>query len=306
MAWSANHFYKKRKCVSSQKHWSLDKADFKFDDNLQFTTKRYYSGAFPKIYKNTRNSSGKYKNCGVFVKEIYCNELNIVKDYGLITQLMKRVGGKNENVNYLVGVLERPGNLQLIQLQCSNGSLFDVIEANPMKIMDNFEFKLHVLLDVARGIDHLHSTLHIPHANLKTSNCLVDSRWTVKVSDFEPSAIRDQLEEDVSDVERCSAQRLWIAPELLQRGARKKLVLKQSDVYSFAMLSFHVLTSSLPFCEDQSDSSFAEIINRVKESSEPPFRPQVIYFTHCSKCGIIKLYGSNKFYGLIYLARIIN
>ena len=277
MAWSANYFYKKRKCISSQKHWSLDKTDFQFDDNTQFSTSKYFNGAFPKAYKNTRNSSGKYKNCGVFVKEIYCSELNIIKNYDLITELMKRVGGKNENVNFLIGVLERPGNLQLIQLQCSNGSLFDVLETNPMKIMDNFEFKLHVLLDVARGMNYLHSTLCIPHTNLKTSNCLVDGRWTVKVSDFEPAVIRDQLEEDESDKERFNAQQLWTAPELLQSTRRTKSpsVLFRCDTYSFAMLSCHVLTKSLPFCHEKTSFSFPEIISRVKESTEPSFRPQV-------------------------------
>ena len=42
-------------------------------------------------------------------------------------------------------------------------------------------FRLSFLLDIASGMDFLHRSHLHSHGNLKSSNCLVDARWTVKV-----------------------------------------------------------------------------------------------------------------------------
>ena len=53
------------------------------------------------------------------------------------------------------------------------------------------------------------------------------------------------------------------------------------DVYSFGMISYHVLAGALPYhCKgEEGEISFSEIIARVKGRSEPPFRPQVTVVT---------------------------
>jgi serine/threonine protein kinase len=169
--------YKKRKCASSQKLWSLDKKNFEFNKTHVFQPLKSHGGAFPKSYQNVQNKSGRYKNCEVFIKEINKVNLNISKNYELTTEILKRVGGKASNVNFLIGIYEKANCVLLVQPFCSNGSLMDVMQQNPMNILQNFDFKLHVLLDVSKGMSHLHDSLNMPHANLKTSNCLVDSRY---------------------------------------------------------------------------------------------------------------------------------
>ena len=47
--------------------------------------------------------------------------------------------------------------------------------------LDN-SFKLSFMTDVAKGMDYLHKSHLHSHGNLKSSNCLVDARWTVRVS----------------------------------------------------------------------------------------------------------------------------
>jgi len=38
------------------------------------------------------------------------------------------------------------------------------------------------MIDIAKGMHYLHSTPLSSHGNLKSSNCLVDGRWSLKVS----------------------------------------------------------------------------------------------------------------------------
>ena len=47
--------------------------------------------------------------------------------------------------------------------------------------LDN-TFKLSFMTDVAKGMEYLHKSHMHSHGNLKSSNCLVDGRWTVRVS----------------------------------------------------------------------------------------------------------------------------
>ena len=46
--------------------------------------------------------------------------------------------------------------------------------------LDNM-FKLSFFTDIANGLTYLHSTKLHSHGSMKSSNCLVDGRWNVKV-----------------------------------------------------------------------------------------------------------------------------
>ncbi|KAJ0667744.1 putative protein kinase TKL-CTR1-DRK-2 family [Helianthus annuus] len=51
--------------------------------------------------------------------------------------------------------------------------------------------RLHMALDVAKGMNYLHtSNPMIVHRDLKTPNLLVDRNWVVKVCDFGMSQMK--------------------------------------------------------------------------------------------------------------------
>ena len=60
-------------------------------------------------------------------------------------------------------------------------SLMQDIVMNDEVKLDN-SFKLSFMTDVAKGMEYLHKSHLHSHGNLKSSNCLVDGRWTVRVS----------------------------------------------------------------------------------------------------------------------------
>ena len=55
----------------------------------------------------------------------------------------------------------------------------DILMNDEVKL-DN-TFKLSLMTDIAKGMEYLHKSHIHSHGNLKSSNCLVDGRWTVKV-----------------------------------------------------------------------------------------------------------------------------
>jgi len=56
----------------------------------------------------------------------------------------------------------------------------DLIMNDEVKLDDTF--KLSFMTDIAKGMEYLHKSHIHSHGNLKSSNCLVDGRWTVRVS----------------------------------------------------------------------------------------------------------------------------
>lgn len=45
-------------------------------------------------------------------------------------------------------------------------------------------FTASMVADILRGMIYLHDSPLRYHGSLRTSNCLIDSRWVVKLSDF--------------------------------------------------------------------------------------------------------------------------
>ncbi len=58
-------------------------------------------------------------------------------------------------------------------------TLQDVLHNDTYRLDQSF--KLSFVTDISRGMDYLHKSYFHSHGNLKSTNCLVDERWTVKV-----------------------------------------------------------------------------------------------------------------------------
>lgn len=90
---------------------------------------------------------------------------------------------RHDNLNPLVGACVDPGNVCVITEYCTRGSLRDILDNEDVRLDQMFLSSL--VGDVVRGLIFLHDTAAVGcHGNLKTSNCLVDSRWVLKLTDF--------------------------------------------------------------------------------------------------------------------------
>ena len=99
-----------------------------------------------------------------------------------------------------------------------------------------------------QGMRYIHHSRLKRHGNLKSYTCMVDSRWTVKVSFFGLRSLTDVVEVQRGEDERNYSDLLWTAPELLrlcdsvQEGDTEK-----GDVYSFGILLQEILYRNPPF-----------------------------------------------------------
>lgn len=108
---------------------------------------------------------------------------------------------------------------------------------------------------------YLHDSSIVSHGNLKSSNCLVDSRWVLQISDFGLHELKAGQEVSQESEENRVRSLLWRAPELLRMEHPPARGTQKADVYSFAVILFEIIGRKGPWGE--LDSSIEAILDRV-------------------------------------------
>ena len=114
-------------------------------------------------------------------------------------------------VRFIGACVESP-HWCLLTEYCPRGSLQDILEDDDIQLEWNFRYSLlHDLVKVSsqkpskymdylisislpKGMAFIHSSEIRIHGNLKSSNCVVDSRFVLKITDFGLHSLRDRGE----------------------------------------------------------------------------------------------------------------
>ncbi|XP_077992088.1 atrial natriuretic peptide receptor 2-like [Glandiceps talaboti] len=207
----------------------------------------------------------------VAVKRIQNKNISLSNTIKLELSNMKQV--THDNINRFVGICPPDSKsidvLYYVIEYCPKGSLMDVLENDDIKL--DMTFKFSFLDDVARGMSYLHSTEIRSHGMLKSSKCLIDSRWVIKIADY--GLIADQIDRIKAEEKESEARfrrMLWTAPELLRLECPSKGSQK-GDVYSFAIIMQEIVTRTGPY--PNWDGSPKDVVRRVMKREDPPFRP---------------------------------
>ncbi|ESP05009.1 hypothetical protein LOTGIDRAFT_109732, partial [Lottia gigantea] len=175
---------------------------------------------------------------------------------------------RHENINPYVGLLVDPVKPALVTEYCSRGSLQDVIRNEDIKL--DWDFKYSLIIDLVRGLRYLHNSSLKYHGYLKSTNCVIDSRWVLKLTDYGLPGflgrVRQTREQSATDL-------VWTAPEFLRevnnqihKGSEK------GDVFSFAIIMQEVALRSDPY--SSTGLTPQEIIKKLKKPP-PLIRPSV-------------------------------
>ena len=90
---------------------------------------------------------------------------------------------RHANVLSFVGACVAGPHVCVLTEHAKKGGLDDILSNPDIKLDQNFTFS--ILKDVCRGMQYLHKSAIASHGRLKSSNCVVDNRWTVKITGME-------------------------------------------------------------------------------------------------------------------------
>ncbi|XP_027192743.1 uncharacterized protein [Cicer arietinum] len=171
----------------------------------------------------------------VFSKQEYSDD--VILSFRQEVSVMKRL--RHPNILLFMGAVTSPQRLCIVTEFLPRGSLCRLLHRNTPKF--DMRRRVHMALDIARGINYLHHcNPPIIHRDLKSSNLLVDKNWTVKVGDFGLSRLKHETYL-TTKTGRGTPQ--WMAPEVLRNEPSDE----KSDVYSFGVILWELATEKIPW-----------------------------------------------------------
>jgi len=199
---------------------------------------------------------GEYRGTEVAVKKL--RVLEGKKDY--IKEYKREVSSLfllyHPYLVLLMGVIAEPLNLSIVTEFCRGGNLFELLYKRP-NIYLSWEFKKKILLQIAIGMNYLHTNdPPVLHRDLKSLNILLTNKiekssdtTDIKISDFGLSRLYQNSCILSGHLGTC----YWMAPEIIV----KKRYSTKVDVYSYGIIIWEVCTRKTPYgCMSQQQVQF--------------------------------------------------
>ncbi|XP_038166799.1 serine/threonine-protein kinase TNNI3K [Arvicola amphibius] len=195
------------------------------------------SGSFGKVYK------GRCRNKIVAIKRYrantYCSKSDVdmfCREVSILCQLDHPCV-----VQFVGACLDDPSQFAIVTQYISGGSLFSLLHEQK-RILD-LQSKLIIAVDVAKGMEYLHSlTQPIIHRDLNSHNILLYEDGHAVVADFGESRFLQSLDED--NMTKQPGNLRWMAPEVFTQSTRYTI---KADVFSYALCLWELLTGEIPF-----------------------------------------------------------
>ncbi|XAR65944.1 Non-specific serine/threonine protein kinase [Bertholletia excelsa] len=144
----------------------------------------------------------------------------------------------------LVGYCEDRDERLLVYEYMKNGALHDHLHSKDnveksSSFINSWKMRIKIALDAARGIEYLHNYAvpQIIHRDIKSSNILLDSNWTARVSDFGLSLTGPGPDPEFRPA-RAAGTVGYIDPEYYGLN----VLTPKSDVYGLGVVLLELLT----------------------------------------------------------------
>lgn len=150
-------------------------------------------------------------------------------------------------------------------------SLNDVIENEIKSLAGDWDLtkKLKCIFGIASGMHYLNSN-KIVHRDLKTTNILITAEYLPKISDFGLSKeIHSQESMSYESAAGFKGTHAFSAPEIFQNLDYSE----KSDVYSFALIVYHMMTLQPPFARLKNEQIRDEVLKNHRPSLDPHTLP---------------------------------
>ncbi|NWW94460.1 ANPRB protein, partial [Rhynochetos jubatus] len=292
-------------------------------DELQFgSPERYHKAAGSRLTLSLRGSSygslmtthGKYQifaNTGHFKGNVvaikHINKKRIELTRQVLFELKHMRDIQFNHLTRFIGACIDPPNICIVTEYCPRGSLQDVLENESINL--DWMFRYSLINDIVKGMAFLHNSIIGHHGSLKSSNCVVDSRFVLKITDYGLASFRSPCDSEDTHAlyasgcllrgtgawggpaspphGRVPPEKLWTAPELLQKGRLPTPGMQKADVYSFGIIVQEVALRNGPFYIEGMDLSPKEIVQKVRNSQKPFFRPSIDIGVHSEELAVL-------------------
>ncbi|XP_055333913.1 atrial natriuretic peptide receptor 1-like [Paramacrobiotus metropolitanus] len=180
---------------------------------------------------------------------------------------------RHPNMNAFIGVCTEIKQ-GIVEGYAERGSLADLMASE--KPVDK-DMKVSLMIDLVQGLVFLHNSVLGSHGDLRSTKCVIDKVFSLKIADCANEPIKRYFRAVDLNMMKNPLDQLWTSPEVLRSLASPQTT--TNDMYSFAIILFEILRQVGPFCLGHparlSEKQAAEVVDRVRQVSTIPFRPDL-------------------------------
>jgi hypothetical protein len=228
----------------------------------QFTVvKELGSGAFGEVHKAYCHKFP------VAIKKLKGNSSEISQD--LLLEFRKEAELlsflDHPNIVHIFGIINdfKDSPLCLVLEFAEKGGLDRMLRDEndtPKLELPSWDIRKKIVAGVSIALSYLHS-MQIVHGDVRACNILVDGNYNAKLSDFGLAKQRSAAMTMVRTNERAVGVLRWISPQLLKNSKKTN----SSDVYSFGMVLWEVISGKLPFPDISTDEEISTLLFSTNE-----------------------------------------
>ncbi|XP_072028830.1 atrial natriuretic peptide receptor 1-like [Amphiura filiformis] len=205
----------------------------------------------------------------VVVKNLSISKVDLTKN--VLKELRNMRTLEHANITRFIGVCVDPPNVCVVVEYCPKGSLQDVLQNDSFKL--DWSFKHSLMIDMAKGLHYIHGSVLGLHGRLSSSNCTIDSRFVLKLTDFGLHEFNRSAKQEEDKKTMNKDKLLWQAPEILRNAVVESS--RESDVYSAGIVIYEIITRNEPFESERLDIGTEAIIEKLKSGGRNPIRPHI-------------------------------
>ncbi|CAN1123706.1 Probable L-type lectin-domain containing receptor kinase VII.2 [Linum perenne] len=155
------------------------------------------------------------------------------------------------------------GSLILVYEYMENGSLDRKIFHDDDSVL-NWEDRMRILTDAARGILYLHEGWEVTvlHRDIKASNVLLDKEMNARLGDFGLAKMHQHGVATSTTMTQVVGTVGYMAPEMVTTGRAST----QTDVFSFGVLMLEVICGRRPV--EQGKPSLVDMVRKVMDKGD--------------------------------------
>jgi len=211
--------------------------------------------------------SGTFRGKGVAIKRWMINkeaQKSKKEIDAKVSEIMEGISVlRHPNILLFMGAYFEPDSVGMIVEHMERGTIRDLVRDSSVFL--EWDTVLQFLIDAAQGMAYLHG--HSPkilHGDFKSTRLLVDHNWRVKVSGYGIV--------DFASTIQSIARSAWMAPEVLKDPLCGNA---KSNVYSFGIVLWEVVTRKHPFEERFSERLASKIIGGLRPTIPTNIHPKL-------------------------------
>ncbi|OUM69496.1 hypothetical protein PIROE2DRAFT_38167, partial [Piromyces sp. E2] len=134
------------------------------------------------------------------------------------------------------------GYFSIVSDYVPSGNLIDYINKNEVDLVQRVKF----IKDICTGLIYLHNN-GVVHGDLRGNHVLIDENKQIKLTEYGIAKVQSNVNRNFLSKSNNSVSinyNCWTAPELFLRN---QVPTNESDVYSFGMLCYEILSGGQPF-----------------------------------------------------------